>query len=213
MDCISVSELISAAADDELAPSELEVLEAHLDGCPGCRLRAERVAGLTRLARLRPAEPVPDLVHRVLDRARPARLGRGGWLRPALAWVAVVIGAQSVRPLVFGTIDGASTHVARHLGAFALALAIGLLYVAWRPHRAFGLLPFAAALVVTTLFGASFDVAGGSSTPLAEAIHITELLGLVLLWLIAGSPGWDRLRSAMRSMRNVRRGSRLTTSR
>jgi predicted anti-sigma-YlaC factor YlaD len=210
MDCISASELISAAADDELAPSEWHLLEGHLDHCAGCRLHADRVAGLNRIVRLRPAEPVPDLSRRVLDRARPARLGRGGWLRPALAWVAVVLGAQSIGPLVFGNVDGATTHVARHLGAFALALAIGLLYAAWRPHRAFGLLPFAAALVVTTLAGAAFDVAGGSSTPLAEAIHLTELIGLVLLWMIAGSPGVERLTAWTRSSR---RASSVSTSR
>ena len=30
-------------------------------------------------------------------------------------------------------------------------------------------------------------------TPLAETVHLTELVGLVLLWMIAGSPGWERL--------------------
>jgi predicted anti-sigma-YlaC factor YlaD len=210
MDCISARELISAAADDELAPSQRHLLDGHLDHCADCSLHADRVAGLTRLVRLRPAEPVPDLVLRVLDRARPARLGRGGWLRPALAVVAVVLGTQSISPLVFGDVAGAPTHVARHLGAFALALALGLLYAAWRPHRAFGLLPFAAALVFTTLTGAAFDVAAGSSTALAEAVHVTELIGLVLLWMIAGSPGVERVTALARS---TRRASNVSTTR
>lgn len=193
MECTSAREWISAAADDELTSAERHRLDEHLERCDACRAYADDVAGLNRLVRLRPAEPVPDLAHRVLDRARPPRLGRGGWLRPALAWVAVVIGAQSVGPLLLGNVEGASTHVARHLGAFALALAIGLAYVAWRPHRAFGLLPFAAALVATTMVGAVADVASGSRAPLAEVVHVTELVGLVLLWMIAGSPGRDRL--------------------
>lgn len=191
--CDRFAELISAAVDDELVPFERRSLDAHLDACPACRALVDRYAHLTRSVRVRPPEPVPDLVGRVLDRARPPRLGRGGWLRPALAWVALVIGAQSVGPLFFGSFDGASTHVARHLGAFALALAVGLLYAAWRPHRAFGLLPFAVALVVTTSIGAALDVATGTSTALAESVHVAEVVGLVLLWLVAGSPGWDRI--------------------
>ncbi len=48
--------------------------------------------------------------------------------------------------------------LARHLGAFGVALSIGLLYVAWRPHRAYGMLPFAVyrviqALVIVLAFG------------------------------------------------------------
>lgn len=191
--CDGFAELISAAVDDELVASERRSLDVHLDACSSCRELVDRYAQLTRSVRVRRPEPVPDLVVRVLDRARPPRLGRGGWLRPALAWVALVIGAQSVGPLFFGSVDGASTHVARHLGAFALALAVGLLYAAWRPHRAFGLLPFAVALVVTTSIGAVLDTATGASTALAESVHVAEVVGLVLLWLVAGSPGWDRI--------------------
>ncbi|TVR27141.1 MAG: hypothetical protein EA389_03910 [Ilumatobacter sp.] len=191
--CHQVRELVSAAADDEVTRHEQALLEAHLADCAGCRDHADRVAMLTRRARLRRVEPVPDMTQRVFDRARPPRLGRGGWLRPALAWVAIVIAAQSLGPLVFGEVEGAPTHVARHLGAFAFALAIGLLYAAWRPHRAFGLLPFAGALVVTMSAGAVFDLASGSSTVLAESVHLAELLGLGLLWMISGSPGWERV--------------------
>jgi hypothetical protein len=136
---------------------------------------------------------LPDLTARVLDRARPPRLGRGGWLRPALAWVALVIAAQSVQPLVLGDTAGATTHIARHLGAFGLALSFGMAYAAWRPHRAFGMLPFAVALVGTTVLSAVLDVTDQVRTPLAEAVHVTELVGLVLLWMVAGSPGLERL--------------------
>jgi predicted anti-sigma-YlaC factor YlaD len=184
--------LVSASIDGELLSADERALDGHLAGCATCRGYAERLAALTRRVRLRSASGAPDLVDRVLDRARPPRLGRGGWVRPALAWVAVVIGVQSVPALFFGDESGASEHVARHLGAFALALAVGLLYAAWRPHRAFGLLPFAVALVVTTLVSAVLDVAGARRTPIAEAVHLTELVGLVLLWMIAGSPGWER---------------------
>ena len=192
MECMSARVSISAAVDDELTASEQRLLDEHLAGCPLCRGYAERVSALTRSMRLRGAEPLPDLTARVLDRARPPRLGRGGWLRPALVWVALLIAAQSVQPLVLGDAAGATTHIARHLGAFGLALSFGMAYAAWRPHRAFGMLPFAVALVATTLLSALFDMTDQVRTPLAEAVHLTELVGLVLLWMIAGSPGWER---------------------
>lgn len=191
--CDEVRLLLSAAVDDEVDTLERRTIDVHLAGCEGCRVHADRLAALTRRFRVRAAQPVPDLASRVLDRSRPPRLGRGGWLRPALAWVAVVVLVQSVGPLVMGDVDGASTHVARHLGAFAAALGVGLLYAAWRPHRAFGLLPFAAALVATMSVGAVLDMASGASSLASEALHVSELAGLALLWMIAGSPGWERL--------------------
>ena len=145
---------------------------------------------LDRVVRIRPAESVPSLVAAVTARARPARLGRGGWIRPALAWVAVVMLAQSLPALLLAEASGTSPHLARHLGAFGAALAIGFAYAAWKPHRAFGLLPFTAALVATTSVSILADIITGSRTPLGELIHVTELAGLALLWMVAGSPGW-----------------------
>jgi len=190
MDCSQARESVSSVADDEATREEHRLLELHLGACASCRRYAESVGSLDRQLRVRPAEPVPDLVAAVVTRARPARLGRGGWLRPALAWVAVVMLVQSVPALLFGSVQGTNEHLARHLGAFGTALAIGFAYAAWRPHRAFGLLPFTAALVATTLVSVIADVVTGTRTPVAELIHVSELVGLTLLWMIAGSPGW-----------------------
>src|SRR5690606_1226918 len=149
---------------------------------------------LARAVRLRPFSPPParaiDLPTTNRPRSssklgtRPVRLGRGGWLRPALAWCGVVIALQSVEPLVFGSIDGAPTHVARHVRASASALARGLRYAAGRPRRAFGLLPLVAALLATTIVGAVLDTASGARSPWAETVHVSEIAGTVLLWLV-----------------------------
>ncbi len=190
MKCDSIHELLSAAADGEATSTEQTLIDAHLEGCTDCRAYAGRIAGVDRMVRVRAAEPVPDLVDVVVSRSRPARLGRGGWLRPALAWVAILLFVQSIPALVFGNTDGADAHLSRHLGAFGMALALGFAYAAWKPHRAFGLLPFTAALVVTMVASAAFDLVDGGRSALAESVHLTELAGLALLWMIAGSPGW-----------------------
>jgi predicted anti-sigma-YlaC factor YlaD len=205
MTCEEVRTALSAIADGEASSDERVLVDHHLETCPGCSTYAEQIARLDRTVRIRPAEPVPDLVVAVTSRARPARPGRGGWIRPALVWVAVMLLLQGVPALVLGNTDGADAHLSRHLGAFGVALAIGFVYAAWRPHRAFGLLPFTAALVLTMIAGAVFDLIDGGRSALAESIHLAELIGLTLLWMLAGSPG-------RHGWRAVRRGPRVSSA-
>ena len=189
--CSGYRELASASLDDEVTAVEQERLDRHLAICPGCRAFVERVAGLNRRVRLHGTSPDPAFVAVVMADARPARLGRGGWARPVLAWCALVILVQSIGPLVFGSTDGASAHLARHLGASGVALAVGLAYAAWRPHRAYGLLPFVGALFAATVVAMAVDMLAGHRTAFAEATHVAELIGIVVVWIVAGSPGWD----------------------
>lgn len=188
-------ELISAALDDEVTAAERASADAHLASCEACRAWQSSVVDIRRRSRLRPERSDPIFVAEVMSSARPARLGRGGWTRPVLAWCAIVIGAQSFGPLVFGDLDGASAHMSRHLGASGMALALGMMYVVWRPHRAFGLLPFVLVLVVATVVSTIADLLAGQRSAFAEASHLAELIGTVVLWSMAGSPGVDRVLS------------------
>lgn len=192
LSCDDARDIISARIDGEASADEARHLDAHLERCATCALVEHDLQAIQRRLRLRPAEPVPDLRPVIMSRMRPAVLGTGGWMRPALAWVAVLLLVQNAGALFAGRMSGADVHMARHLGAFGVALGVGLAFVAWRPHRAYGILPFAAALIVTMLASAVFDMIENGRDTASEAVHLTEIAGLVLVWLIAGSPGWPR---------------------
>ena len=205
LSCDTAHELISARLDGEAAAGELARLDCHLEQCAQCRAASAGFARLDRQIRLRAAEPVPDLRDVILARVRPAVLGRGGWMRPALGWVALVLIAQNLSALFAGNLSGAETHLARHLGTFGVALGVGLLFVAWRPSRAYGLLPFAGALIATMLASAGFDIAENGRSAVAESTHLAEIAGLWLVWMIAGSPGWPGLATMHRRVKELMR--------
>ena len=200
--CAEYRAIVSAALDSEASVADEERLERHLVGCSTCASFRDEAAALTRNVRVRASAPDAAFVARVMTDARPARLGRTGWPRPVLAWCAIVIALQSFAPLVLGDADGAPAHVARHVGASSIALACGLLYAALRPHRAYGLLPFVGALTAATVIAAVVDTLDGSRSAFAEATHVAELVGTFVLWIVAGSPGWDRVVSSVRARRS-----------
>ena len=210
LSCDSAHEMISAQLDGEATADERDRLHLHLARCHDCQALSASFMQLDRRVRLRPAEPVPDLRPAILARSRPAILGRNGWMRPALAWVAVVLIIQNAAALVAGRMPGAEMHLARHLGAFGVALGVGMAFVASKPHRAYGLLPFAGALIATMLLSAGFDIAENGRSAVSEISHLAELVGLWLVWMIAGSPGkpdWRSIREIV-SRRPVAAGDR-----
>jgi predicted anti-sigma-YlaC factor YlaD len=191
MDCQLYRDAISASLDDETSGVEPAALELHLGTCGECRSFAEGASTLHRATRLREAEPVPDLVGAVLARVETPRRAPLEWARYALFAVALTQLILALPALVLGESMGASVHIARELGSWDVALAVGLLYAAWRPARAAGLLPFAAALAATLFFTAALDVASGRQSALSESHHLLELIGLALLVVLA-RPSWHR---------------------
>ena len=196
MDCATSRELISARIDGETGVDEEHRLALHLSGCPRCRTEDERALALHRMVRLRSAELIPDHTEAILARAGVARLGRRQWVRFSLAAVGVIGIVDALPDLLLGHEHGVPTHVARHIGALTVAMFMGFLYAAWRPHRAMGLLPVAAALAVTMVVSALVDVSGGAAHVLAESAHLIDVAGVVLLWMLAGAPRprWVSLR-------------------
>jgi predicted anti-sigma-YlaC factor YlaD len=190
MDCHRCRAAISATLDGEDPGFPEEVVRAHVDGCADCRRFASGAAALHRTARVTPATPVPDLTEAILraigdEPVVVERDDRTDFLRLALAIVAVIQLTMAIPALVLGDDAGLPTHVARHLGSFALALGVGLLFVAWKPGRAAGLLPVVAAVVVCLVGSSVLDIVQGRAAAGGEVSHATELVGLVAVWLLA----------------------------
>ena len=121
---------------------------------------------------------------------------RWRWL---LAGLAAVQLAAAMPGLLLGEDAGASVHVAHELGSWDVALAVGFLFAAWRPARAWGMLPLVAALVGCLVLTTGLDVADGHARLAHEAAHILEVAGLAVLWVLARPsrpPRAPRLRTA-----------------
>jgi predicted anti-sigma-YlaC factor YlaD len=192
MRCDDCRESISAQLDGEPLPSgatELDIAR-HLETCLPCSRFAAQTAVLHREVRVRPAEQVPDLTNAILGslpegaRPRPVR----EWARYALLAVALTQLVLALPALVFGTDPGATVHVARDLGSFDVALAVGLLWAAWQPRRASGLLPTAFALAGAIALSTMVDLIRGDAGPAAEAHHLLDLAGVVLLYALSRPP-------------------------
>jgi predicted anti-sigma-YlaC factor YlaD len=199
MRCDLAREALSAQLDGELNPLEEEGLAAHTKGCASCRSYAGELHTLHRSLRVRSAAPVPDLTRSIMAKAvphlpaprsaapAPAPAARTAWPRYALLAVGLVQLALALPELLVHSHTGHSASLTRELGAFGVALAIGMLVVAWQPHRASGLLPTTFALTAAVTVTAVTDVALGHSGPTGQAPHFLELVGLVLLWYLARS--------------------------
>lgn len=83
-------------------------------------------------------------------------------------------------------------HIVRHVGAFSIAYAIGLLWVAHRPARARAFLPFTIALAGAMMVGALADLVVGDVPAVYETQHLLEVTGMVIVWVLASRPTWSR---------------------
>jgi predicted anti-sigma-YlaC factor YlaD len=205
MRCEAIREALSARLDGEISPLDDVDIGAHLRTCRECVAWSEELSVLHRLVRVREAEPVPDLTAVILGAApdavaqtrRPRRAAPVSAARWALFTVALTQLVLAGPALLLGEGSGATVHVARELGSFDVALAIGLLLAAWQPARAWGLLPVVAALGLVMGATAVLDVVRGTATSVGEAHHLLDLAGVALLWCVAredrgAAPSGDR---------------------
>ena len=182
MNCDEARTLISADLDGQL--DDRRSLDAHLAECAACRDwrdRAEALSAATVASTLR-AAPTPRgfLAYR--------------WVRFALGWAGVLLVVWNV-PGLFDTVDESFQHLWRHQHAFGIALGLTFLFVAWRPDRAYGLVPVAATFTIALSGVAIVDLVNGSTPLSREARHLVEIIGLGMLWALGWSAGPGRRRS------------------
>ena len=193
MTCDRWREAISARLDGEDGGVESADLDAHLARCPSCRSYAAGAERARAGQRLAVAPEVRDLSGRVRTAVASAdRAVRWPLVRALLVVVAVVIITLSLRALVLGDAHDTGSHAARHLGAFAVAYAVGLLVVAARPARARTMLPVAAVLSASLVITAVVDLVDGRIPLAGETRHLPELASVVLVWLLAVPSGRRR---------------------
>lgn len=204
MECERYQHAISARLDGEDAGIDAPTLAGHLATCSACRNWEADVVSLTRSVRVASADPIPDLTPAILaaigQEPAPSRLDPTA-LRWGLAAVALMQFVMAISTLLFGT-NGMTGHLTRDVGSFDLALAVGFVYAAWRPSRAYGMLPIVGALVACLAVTTTVDLTEGRAGAGAEAAHLLDLMGLAFLWLVTRTPvaniggGHHRLLSA-----------------
>ncbi len=186
--CDRWRDAISADLDGEDPGIARRLVDAHLSRCPACRsFAASAGLGTGRPVELVGApESTSELPRQVARIAAIAdRAATWSIVRALLAVVAVDILVFSLPALVLGDEQETSAHAARHLGAFTVAYAVGLLVVVVRPARARTMLPVAAVLAGALLVTAVVDLANGRVPLVDEAQHLPEVLSVVLVWLVA----------------------------
>jgi predicted anti-sigma-YlaC factor YlaD len=183
--CDEIQAALSARADSEPEEIEPAIVDAHVAHCADCAAFASDVEDLRRRVRISAAPTVPNLTRPIARAAAAQDRNRSPFVaRWLLAFVAVQIIVLSAPDLLATDVHRDVAHAARHLGAFTLAYAVGLLVVVARPARARTMLHVAVVLVGALALTGLVDVAQGVAPLFGEAMHIPELLSVVLLWVL-----------------------------
>jgi hypothetical protein len=126
---------------------------------------------------------VPDLSGAIMATIAPRANPHDavlGWLRSGLTFVGVLVVGLATALLLSNTAENPA-----HLAAWDLAFGGALLVAAWQPERARGLLPMALLLVVSMTTASVIEINDGHPASHGLVFHVTELLGVVLLALLA----------------------------
>lgn len=191
MRCTRFREAVSARIDGEDPGVPTGEVDSHLAECPDCRAWADAAASPALRSVAPPADPIavdPALLARLVRPTATAAPAHG--LLSTLEWrvVLAIIGlAQVVLAWPGGFLDDghASIHLAHELTAWDMGLAAGFLVVAWRPARAWGMLPLVGVLVAAMVVTSGVDLASGHALLGRETVHVLALAGLACVWALA----------------------------
>ncbi len=187
MSCFEIRVSVSAQLDGEQPTLSEPMVTDHLAACTKCRLWSADVTSLHRGLRVQEAPTEPDRTEAILaalPTRGPVHDERVRLLRLVTAVIAMVQLVASI-PLLFGTDHEMHGHLARHVGAFSVALAVGLLIVAWRPERARGTLPILAVMVVGLVWSCLGDLLAGHPLPGSAIAHAADVAGLATVWFLS----------------------------
>jgi predicted anti-sigma-YlaC factor YlaD len=189
MECENYRLGISARLDGEETGIDDATLAWHLAGCEACRRFEAEAISVTRTVRAATArETPPDLAPTIMAAINADRsAGKAPRfdpqaLRAGLIALAVVQMLLALPVLLLGRDSGAPVHIAREVGSFDFALAVGFFFVGWRPARAYGMLPLVAALVGCLAVATGVDLVRGTATLFNESAHLLDLMGLAAVW-------------------------------
>lgn len=189
MECENYRLGISARLDGEDAGVDDATLAWHLASCEACRRFESEAIAVTRAVRVATSETPPDLTPTIMAAINAERVSKAKVrrfdpqaLRGGLIALAVVQMLLALPVLVLGRDSGAPVHIAREVGSFDFALAVGFFFVGWRPARAYGMLPLVAALVGCLAIATGVDLVRGTATLFNESAHLLDLMGLAAVW-------------------------------
>lgn len=176
-------EQVSASADGELTEPERATADAHAAACPTCSSLLETT---TRLhPAMRPAISSASLsagIDPAQLTGQERRWLSGRWARRLLLVAAIIIVVEAIPAYIRGEGPSAESHAARHLAAWQIGFGVGLFVAAWVSRMSHAMLALAATFATLTVIATAIDIIGGHSGPLAEAVHLVELIGIFLLW-------------------------------
>lgn len=187
-------EQVSAALDGELPADASHTALRHAARCPNCRTALDTVVAPT--PNIAVTTPMPSFVSDNVT-AQERRWLTGRWTRWLLLTAAVVIVAEAVPVYIRGDGLDAQTHAARHLAAWQIGFGVGLFVAAWVSRMSHAMLALASSFAVLSATATVINLAYGHSGPLAETVHLIELIAVFLLWRITPPHlrAWRRTRT------------------
>lgn len=194
MECSVAREALSARLDGEHGPVPAKSVDAHLQGCPECRLwharaadQAQRLGQIAREAGLRRqlVAAAAEVGDESLRRAAPLPVTL--WAQWSLALAGVVMLALTVIQVMTasdGRGDVSEPHLAGESVAWSIAVGAAMIFTAVWPAAAAGLsgtlISYTAVLVVYVVT----DAVQGVVSPVRELGHLPVLVGAVLALLV-----------------------------
>ncbi len=211
--CERYREALSARLDGEEAAGERAATDAHLAGCADCRRWLRDATAVTRLARIAPARPIPDLSGQIVTAMRDKAMrdkamwdkvrttGRKGRARLVIA-CRVLLGAVGMAQVLVaiaqiaapamsgmampGSAEGATAdHLLHESAAWNLAVGAGFLFIAWRRTRAAALVPLLTAFVGALTLLSADDLFSGMVAWSRLASHVLLLAGYLLVVVLS----------------------------